>query len=80
MLKITVSRREIRHEYLEELMLFCTESEPLNRRCKHFGKMRVYGELLDRVPYRDIKRMCKVYGVPQTDVDDILKLFKSLGC
>jgi hypothetical protein len=80
MQKITVSKVEIRHQYVDELMLFCSKSEPLDRRCKHFGKMKVYGELLNRVPYRDIKRMCKVCGVPQTDVDDILKLFKSLGC
>lgn len=77
MLKITVSRRKIRHEYLVELMLFCTESEPLNRRCKHFGKMRVYGELLNRIPYKDIKRLGRIYSV---NVDDVLKLFRSLGC
>ena len=79
MLKIAVSRRKIRHEYLEELMLFCTEGESLNRRCKHFGKMRVYGELLNRIPYKDIKRMCGIYDVPQAEVDDILKLYRSLG-
>lgn len=77
MSKITVSRRDIRHEYLVELMLFCTEREPLNRRCKHFGKMRVYGELLNRIPYKDIKRLGRIYGV---NVDDVLKLFRSLGC
>lgn len=80
MLKITVSKKEIRHEYVLELMLFCSESEPLNRRCKHFGKARVYGELLNRIPYKDIKRMGRIYNMPQTAVDDILKLFRSLGC